>query len=171
MKYKTVREAQKPLVIIPLIIGIFAVCILILMLLTGKDDGLVPLVVSAIVLGIGSFVYCWSGPSIRKRYYKKGKRYDAVIVGAEWLLNGRGEDTFYLIIRFYDESKGILYRKTNGYVGSPNVKLKSVNCSVYEWKGKYMEGDFQTVEKGSKGCLDIPVSKYKQLQTKGKGYV
>lgn len=171
MKYKTVREAQKALVIIPFILGIFAICILILTLMTGKNDDLLMIITLTIILGIGSFIYCWSGPIIQKHYYKKGKRYDAVIIGAEWLLNGRGEDTYYLIIRFYDDTKRLLYRKTNGYVGSPNVKLKSENCSVYEWKGKYMEGDFQTVEKGTKGCLNIPVTKYKQLRTKGKEYV
>lgn len=171
MEYKTVREAQKLLVIIPFVLGIYAIDVLLSTLLLGGDREILMILVVMAILGIGSFVYCWSGPIVRKQYYKNGKRYDAEIVSAEWLLNGRGEDTFYLIIRFCDESNRILYRKTNGYVGSPNVKLKSTDCAVYEWKGKYMEGDFETVDKGTKGCLNIPVSKYKQLRTKGKHYV
>ena len=58
MKYKTVREAQKALVIIPFILGIFAICILILTLMTGKNDDLLMIITLTIILGIGSFIYC-----------------------------------------------------------------------------------------------------------------
>ena len=171
MKYKTCREAYKPHTIALLVIAIGAVLACIIAYLIETNEGMIPFYAVVAVLGMVGFIYCWSEKHIRNYYYCNGKRYDAVIVGAEWLFNGGGEDTYYLIIAFYDDSKRLLYRKTNGYVGSPNVKLKSSKCAVYEWKGKYMEGDFQTVEKGTKGCLDIPVTKYKQLRTKGKNYV
>jgi len=169
--YKTVRTSKKFHTAILLAVAIYIAFTIVINWILGSKNELISIFIIMIFIGVGSFIYCWSEAHIRNRYYTNGKRYDATIVRAEWLLNGRGEDTYYLIICFYDDSKQLLYRKTNGYVGSPNVKLKSPECAVYEWKGKYMEGEFQTVEDGETGGLDIPVAKYKQLRTKGKDYV
>ena len=75
-----------------------------------------------------------------------GVRHDAEIVRAKYE-NGSGRfagrSSYYLEIDFIN-SKGknkTLY--TPAYEGNPNDYLKSANCSVYEWKGFYVEGDFQ----------------------------
>ena len=63
-------------------------------------------------------------------------------------------------------------RYTEGYVGNPNYKLKNISCAVYKWKDKYIEADFNVLDKKEKPhYLEIPISKYKHFRRKGKKYV
>lgn len=170
MKYRTRREASKSYAIFALLLSFIAIGCIVFNFTEGDDKALLILYVLVVILGVGCFIYCWTGESIRKKFYKNGKRYEGRIIEAEWLFNGRGEDTYFLIISFHDGIQRRL-RKTQGYVGNPNHKLKSICCSVYEWKGKYMEGDFQTLEEVSPDTLKILITKYKHFRTKGKKYV
>lgn len=80
----------------------------------------------------------------RKILSRYGVRHDAEIVKARYGSPGRwGTPSYYLEIDFTNSKgkKKTLY--TSGYHGNPNDYLKSANCSVYEWKGFYVEGDLQ----------------------------
>lgn len=75
-----------------------------------------------------------------------GVRHDAEIVKAKYNFgSGRfaGHSYYYLEVDFINGKgkKKTLY--TPAYEGNPNIYLKSANCSVYEWKGFYVEGDLQ----------------------------
>ena len=62
-------------------------------------------------------------------------------------------------ISFYDNGEKVKY--TEGYAGNPNSKHKSCICNIYKWKGKYIEADFDVLEKKEKpNNLNIPISKY-----------
>lgn len=82
----------------------------------------------------------------RKILSRIGVRHDAEIVRAKYNIgSGRfaGRSFYYLEIDFIN-SKGkqkTLY--TPAYEGNPNDYLESAKCSVYEWKGFYVEADFQ----------------------------
>ena len=82
----------------------------------------------------------------RKILSHYGVRHDAEIVKAKYE-DGTGSwagfSFYYLEIDFINNrgKKKTLY--TPAYIGNPNDYLKSANCSVYEWKGFYVEGDFQ----------------------------
>ncbi len=80
----------------------------------------------------------------RKILSRYGVKHKAEIVKAKYDSPGRwGVSSYYLEIDFIN-SKGkekTLY--TPGYHGNPNNYLKSADCSVYEWKGFYVEDDFQ----------------------------
>lgn len=170
MKYKTRCEASKGYAVFALLIGAVAIGCIVFNFIENDDKALLILYVTIAVLGIGYFIRCWTDEYIRNKFYKYGKRYEGRIIEAEWLFNGRGEDTYFLIISFHDGTQRRL-RKTAGYEGNPNHKLKSIRCSVYEWKGKYMEGDFQTLEESGADTLKILITKYKHFRVKGKKYV
>lgn len=78
--------------------------------------------------------------------YRFGVKHKAEIIRTKYYEGYRSEDQYYLEIEFINNKgrKKRLY--TQGYHDSPNVHLKSVYCSVYEWKGFYVEGDFQLIE-------------------------
>ena len=173
MKYKTRREYHKGLSIICLLFGIYGLGISGLCILTyaGESDD-VPLCmgICTTIIGIGIFIYCWTCNFKRNRMKEKGKRYEANIIGAEWLLNGRGEDTYFLLISFHDNGERKI-RYTEGYVGNPNYKLKNIGCEIYKWKNKYIETGFAVRDKNEKlGKLNIPITKYHFFQKK-KDYV
>ena len=90
-----------------------------------------------------------------------GERLDAEIVRARYGSPGRwGTPSYYLEIDFIN-SKG--KRKTiytSGYHGNPNNYLKSAKCSVYEWKGFYVEADLQVRDEVDPfGYAGIPTEK------------
>ncbi len=60
----------------------------------------------------------------------------------EWLesVYSRPEYSYHLMVSFNDNGEKILY--TEAYKGYPSSRLKSANCNVYKWKGKYIEADF-----------------------------
>lgn len=122
------------------------------------------------IIFIGLFIYYWSDKYFRSRYFKYGVRYDAKIIGAEYALEvWQDSHTYFLIIEF-NENGRVLRRKTQGYVGNPNIRLKSPSCSIYKWKGKYMEGDFKTSDRQQCYC-NIPIQKYHFSLFKQKDYV
>lgn len=80
----------------------------------------------------------------RRILSKHGIKHDAEIVNARYGSPGiYGFPSYYLEIDFIN-SKGkrkTLY--TAGYHDNPNYYLESAKCFVYEWKGFYVEADFQ----------------------------
>lgn len=169
MKYKTRREYHKGLSIICLLFGIcgFGIAGLCILTYAGESDDLtIRMGICSAIIGIGIFIYCWTCNVKRNRIKKKGERYEANIIGAEWLLNGRGEDTYYLLISFYENGERKI-RYTEGYVGSPNYKLKSTKCEIYRWKNKYIETEFEVLDKKENPVqLNIPITKYRFFHKK-----
>ena len=99
----------------------------------------------------------------RKILSRYGVRYDAEIVRAKYNI-GRGRfagRSFYYLEIDFTNSKGkekTLY--TPAYEGNPNDYLKSAKCSVYEWKGFYVEGDLQVRDEVDYfGYAGIPTEK------------
>ena len=84
-------------------------------------------------------------PKIKKKIlFRYGEKHNAKIVKARYGAPGRDRVPSYYLVSEIINSKGkkkTLY--TPGYHGNPTMYLKSANCSVYEWKGFYVEGDFQ----------------------------
>ena len=173
MKYKTRREYHKGLSIICLLFGIYSFVVVILNVITysrESDNMDMRMSIFSTVMWVGIFVYCWTCNFKRNRMKKRGKRYEANIIGAEWLLNGRGEDTYFLLISFHENGERKI-RYTEGYVGNPNYKLKSTKCEIYKWKNKYIETGFEVRDKKEKsGKLNIPITKYRFFEKK-KDYV
>lgn len=176
MRYITMRESYKRdglLYLLSVILGIM------LLILGIKDYIMYEKITDGgeclryglvgIVFGGVCFIYIWSDKWIRKRYYENGKRFDGVIVGAEHLI-GKGHCYYFLIIQFYEDGRRLL-RKSPRYYGNPNDMLSSPKCSIYKWKGKYMEGDFQVLDKEIKDNLNIPVELKLSFRLKEKKYV
>ncbi|MCR4806587.1 MAG: hypothetical protein K5857_02815 [Lachnospiraceae bacterium] len=111
------------------------------------------------IMAIAHLAYCFSGDFKRKRYKKYGTKFEGYIDSARKSKGGRGYDRYYLNISFNDGGRKT--RRTEAYIEDPCKVLRSRECSVYKYRGKYIEADFQPAEKGSKGCLDIPVSDHK----------
>lgn len=92
-----------------------------------------------------------------------GTRHDAEIVRAKYNIGrGRfaGRSFYYLEIDFTNSrgKKKTLY--TPAYEGNPNDYLKSAKCSVYEWKGFYVEADLQVRDEVDYfGYAGIPTEK------------
>lgn len=171
LKYRTRRESFKWFSIIGLIVGIYAGIVFILKCMeTSLDISMVLLSATLCIFGIGVWGYCWAFEIKKKLFYKNGKKYDGNIISAEELLNGRGDNTYYLVIEFSDGHKKML-RKTKGYVGNPNNRLINKSCSIYEWKGKYLEGDFHVSEQGVYNVNTIPITKHNLFKKKDKKYV
>ena len=108
------------------------------------------------IMAIAHLAYCFSGDFKRDRYKRYGTRFKGYIDSARMSRGGRGYNRYYLNISFDDGGRKI--RHTEAYVVDPRKALKSRECSVYKYKGKYIEADFMPAQKGSKGWLDIPVS-------------
>lgn len=113
------------------------------------------------------FIYCWSFQIIKNVFMEKGKKYNGKIIKAE-AVQGRG--TYYLFIEFYVNNKRMV-RRTGGYIGNPNVYLSDNKCSIYEYKGKYMEADFTV--RGEKNYNDVhtKITSHRMFMPKGDKYV
>ena len=122
-----------------------------------------------LLFGIGVLTYFLTYDVKRNHFIKCGECIPGCITGAECEVNGRGEWTYYLLISFYDNGQKIKF--TEGYVGDPNDKLKSCECNIYKWNGKYIEADLQPLEREQMPVkLNIPVNKYRG-KNKNKKYV
>lgn len=78
--------------------------------------------------------------------YRFGVKHKAEIIRTKYHEGYRSPDRYYLEIAFINNKGREKRLHTQGYHDSPNVHLKSVYCSVYEWKGFCVEGDFQLIE-------------------------
>lgn len=171
IKYKTRRESLKWGSIVPLIMGVYGVVVVILCCISFDGDiELIILNLMMAVIGIGFFTYCWTYNIKRKKFYSKGIKHQANIIAAEVLTSARGEDSYYMIIEFFVGEKRMI-RKTKAYVGSPNFKLKSKRCSIYELDGKYLEGGFRIKEKEFLDVRIVRIYKYHWFDIKGKRYL
>jgi hypothetical protein len=141
MKYKTIIERQKGWALIALLISILTFFSVVQSIIYKYYE--LPLFPKVLIFvgGFFFFIYSWTANYVRHMFYKKAIRFDATIIGAEGLYNPGGEDTFYLIIEFW-EGKEKKTKYTQAYYGNPNYYLKSKNCSVYKYGNKYLEGDF-----------------------------
>ncbi len=119
------------------------------------------LLIIAAVICIYWFIYSITCNTKRRIYKKKGKRFSGVIIGAEEERTGRGSNTYYLLISFYDEHRRIKY--TEGYVGDPNYYLISRKCSIYKYNGEYIEADLVPGKFFNEASgLGISITKYKK---------
>ena len=157
MKYKTQRQSK---IGISLFFLIICLCLCFGIALSKSWGEYYPVYAEAgiALLGIIVFGYHITYNVKRNIYKKKGECFQGYIIGADVLVNGRGEWTYYLKISFYDNGKKIKY--TEGYAGDPNKKLKNCKCNIYKWRGKYIESDLMTLEqKAMPTNLKIPISK------------
>jgi len=145
MKYKTIRERDIVQASIVLVVGILSLIIILIDFFRGRglDDFariMFPMFLVILLVFVRSFV-----PIIRRRIFvEKGKRYSGKIISADMLI---GKQTvYYLLIEFSVGGKRLI-RRTEAYYENPNRILQSGNCSIYEYKGKYLEDDFQTHRK------------------------
>lgn len=94
-----------------------------------------------------------------RKYRKQGKKYIGRIIAANSLYNAR-VNRIYLIIEFIEDGakKKLL---SQSYANLPNENLKSVNCSIYKYKNKYLECDFDVREKETDPKISIPYFKKK----------
>ena len=163
-KYKTRRQDNTYVGAISSILCLFC-CII-----YGVDSKIDDLYIFCLLVLMGILCVFWFIYSItyntkRQIFKKKGECILGYIVGAEEELTGRGLNTYYLFISFYDGCEKIKY--TEGYVGNPNHYLKSRRCHIYKYKDKYIEADFISAEKSLNSCiLDIPISKYQHNSKK-----
>ncbi len=107
----------------------------------------------------------------RKIYAQKGELFAGNVIGADCMIQGRGEHAYYLIIAFYENGERKL-RYSEPYAGSPRCKLRDTSCEVYKWKGKYIEGGLHGLYKGEESKnLPIPISEYHSRDRKKYDYV
>lgn len=96
-----------------------------------------------------AFMYCYS-PAIKKSIlYRYGVKYKAEIIKAKYRYTDnrfKNRETFCLEIDYIDSKGKKKKYYTPVYASSPNDYLKSAYCSVYEWMGFRVEGDFQLIE-------------------------
>lgn len=157
MKYKTQRQSK---VGISFFFLMLSVCMCIGIVSSRRVGEYYPAYAEICVglLGASVFGYYSTYDVKRNIYKKRGECFRGHIIGADVLMSGRGEWTYYLKISFYDNGDKVKY--TEGYAGNPNSKLKSCVCNIYKWKGKYIEGDFIALEKKESPInLKIPISK------------
>ena len=90
-----------------------------------------------------------------------GVKHKAEIVKAWYGAVGRwGTPSYYLEIDFINSKGKRKTLHTPGYQGNPNDYLKSAKCSVYEWKGFYVEADLQVRDEiDCFGYAGIPTEK------------
>lgn len=167
MRYKTKREAHKICSIFGLVCGI-SICVGNI----GEYGYYYPIIgsICCALLGLAVFIYCWTCNVKRNLYKKRGEYFEGKVIGAERSFNGRGEDTYYLLISFYENGTRKI-RYTEGYVGNPNKKLKGLGCSIYKYGGRYIEADLNILASQEKiRNLNIPISKRRGIR-KNKRYV
>jgi len=142
MKYQTQYEKNIGIASLFLSIGIIAFLAIFLINLDAKI-GIEETLYSALPLFmIGLIMFLRSFIPVKRRqiFTKKGKRYPGKIMYAE-AIPGRSR-AYYLLIEFYVNGRRLV-RRTDAYPANPNNVLCSRECSVYEYKGKYLEGDFK----------------------------
>ena len=91
-------------------------------------------------------LYSYSSRIKTKILTRYGVKHRGEIVRARYGSSGRGTPSYYLEIEFVN-SKG--KRKTYhspAYEGDPTSYLENQYCSIYEWKGFYVEADFRMLE-------------------------
>ena len=168
MKYKTWREYHRRIAVIGLIYGCMSTIIMIFNRLYFHVKSETVIFMITATIGIGIFIYCWSGNFKRNIFKRFGRRYEDYIYEAERHAYGRGQNSYNLILAFYENGERKL-RYTEPYVGNPNEKLRSTECTVYKWLGKYIETDFYVRHTDNKyQNLDIPISKYHYFKKKRK---
>lgn len=122
------------------------------------DEELCPLFMVPFVwlLAVSPFIYCMTYDLKRKKYKEKGKRIPARIIGYYSLLGGRSGGNYYLKIQFLENGKKVFV--TESYADDPNDKLANTSCYIYNYNGKYIEADLNTLKKGEKPRgLNIPI--------------
>ena len=165
MRYKTKRETYTILAVILLLNALNVVGLT----LTAGTNVKNMISIVGTVLAIIFLIYSSTANVKRKKFAKYGERFRGTIVAAEVLRNGRGEDTYFLYIEFYD--KGKKTRFTSGYVGDPCTKLRNLNCDIYKLDGRYIEANFSVRgKKEPQSNLSIPTKRCK-LFSVHKGYV
>ena len=116
--------------------------------------------------------YCGSYRPMQSLFKKKGTRYKGRIIRAERMC-GAGEDTYYFFIKFR-KGKKTLIRRTSGYMGNPNIYLENDICGIYEYRGRFIETDFnvrKVFPKNENECLHIKITPHKMFMPKGDKYV
>ena len=110
---------------------------------------------------VAGLLYSYYSRMKRGILFRFGVRNDAEIVKARYGSPGRwGTPSYYLEIDFTNSrgKKKTIY--TPAYEGNPNDYLKSAKCSVYEWKGFYVEADLQVRDEVDPfGYAGIPTEK------------
>ena len=99
---------------------------------------------------------------IKRRFLSHyGIKHKAEIVKAWYGAVGRwGTPSYYLEIDFVNSKGKRKTLHTPAYQGNPNDYLKSAKCSVYEWKGFYVEADLQVHDEVDPfGYAGIPTEK------------
>lgn len=124
-----------------------------------------PLILMGLIVFLPSFIAIQR----HKFFLKKGKRYPAEIISADELLGKTC--CYYLLIEFRVNGKRLI-RRTSAYPNDPNFVLRNKKCAVYEYKGKYLEGDFQTKQnEGYPGYSIIKTNRISAFTRKKKHYV
>lgn len=167
VKYKTVRESERGLSMIGLIIGIFAVIHIIYSIIVNQYSELLFVEAMISVVGISSFIYTYTSNWRRNRYKEYGRKFQANIIGAEQVRNVKGEDIYYFVISFYENGEK-KFHHSEGYIGNPNDKLMDTDCAIYKWKGKYIESDLDILEMPPVHKLNIPITKHERMKKVGK---
>lgn len=86
---------------------------------------------------------------------KRGICIPGSIISAERIVGGKRKRAYFLNIQFFDGVYKIRY--TEAYFGDPNDILKNRRCNIYKWKGKYIEADFNTLDKEETPDGIIPI--------------
>ena len=161
MKYKTLKDHLKPMSIGIMVLVVIGTAVEIYNSAVNParvpDRSAIVFLTVIFIMALAYIAYCYSGNLRRKKYKKYGTRLDGYIESAQESFGGRGYNRYYLKISFHDERRRARY--TEAYIENPCYVLKSRKCSVYKYKGKYLEGDFMIADKRSDGQLSIPVSK------------
>jgi len=108
------------------------------------------------LLGIAPFMYCITYNLKRNAFKKKGVRKTGKIIGYNLIPRGRMGEDYCLKIQFYENEKKVFV--TEPYIADPNEKLANTSCYIYNYNGKYIEADLNTLKKGEKPRgLNIPI--------------
>lgn len=152
MKYKTARQNH---IVISFFFMLFCIClgIPILKYRTVGDISYYIVAMSIFLTGILFFIHSVTYDRKRNIYKKNGISIPGNIISAERMLGTEKTKKYFLKIQFYDEGNKIRY--TEAYVGNPNTILKNCNCNIYKWKGKYIEADFNILDKENKTTEEI----------------
>lgn len=99
-----------------------------------------------------------------KRIKKNGTKYEGRIILAEHSVR------IYFIIEFMEN--GVLKKMySHGYTSVPEEKLRSNKCSVYKYKNKYFEGDFDIRESDFDSRIKISHVRRKLIRKKTNEFV
>ncbi|MBR1470236.1 MAG: hypothetical protein IJ600_01180 [Lachnospiraceae bacterium] len=152
MKYKTARQTG---IIYTFIFFLFCIGIGLYVIMGAEEGEIYPYIFALCtwLIGILLLVYSLSYDLKRNSFKENGICIPGRIIGAERVVSG--DATYFLKILFYDEGERIWY--THGYTGNPNKILKECKCNIYKWKGKYIEADFNTLDKEEIPLQIIPI--------------